>query len=199
LPRGLEEAVVAYSAALEERTRERVPFQWAGTQNNLGNALRIIGERESGTAGLNEAVSAFSEALKELTPKRSPIDWASTFGDQGVAMSLIADRTNDGAMSETAVAQIAAAYETLRGGGQKTWARMFQAQLPKAQAIRDRLKGKRATLLHGHAREFRQRRETPMDAGRAAVSDTGRTPAQLRFDIVDLFPLLRPSIRERNW
>jgi hypothetical protein len=40
------------------------------------------------------------------------------------------------------VAQIAAAYETLRGGGQKTWATMFQAQLPKAQAIRDRLKGK---------------------------------------------------------
>ena len=31
-------------------------------------------------------------------------------------MSLIADRTNDGALSETAVAQIAAAYETLRGG-----------------------------------------------------------------------------------
>jgi hypothetical protein len=111
----LEEAVVAYGAALEERTRERVPFQWAGTQNNLGNALRIIGERQSGTAGLNEAVSAFSEALKELTPK-SPIDWASTFGDQGVAMSLIADRTNDGALSETAVAQIGGLRDATRRG-----------------------------------------------------------------------------------
>ena len=35
----LEEAVAAYRAALEERTRERVPLDWARTQNNLGNAL----------------------------------------------------------------------------------------------------------------------------------------------------------------
>jgi hypothetical protein len=30
----LKEAVDAYRAALEERTRERVPLQWARTQNN---------------------------------------------------------------------------------------------------------------------------------------------------------------------
>ena len=35
----LEEAVAAYRAALEEWTRERVPLDWATTQNNLGNAL----------------------------------------------------------------------------------------------------------------------------------------------------------------
>jgi hypothetical protein len=33
----LEEAVAAYRDALKERTRERVPLDWAGTQNNLGN------------------------------------------------------------------------------------------------------------------------------------------------------------------
>jgi hypothetical protein len=38
--------VVAYRAALEERTRERVPLDWAMTQNNLGSALRSLGERE---------------------------------------------------------------------------------------------------------------------------------------------------------
>ena len=32
----LEEAVAAYREALKERTRERVPLQWAMTQNNLG-------------------------------------------------------------------------------------------------------------------------------------------------------------------
>ena len=31
----------------------------------------------------------------------------------------------------------------------------------------------------------------------AAVSDTGRTLARLRFDIVGLFPLLTPPIREQ--
>ena len=35
----LEEAVAAFRAALEERTRERVPLDWAATQNNLGVAL----------------------------------------------------------------------------------------------------------------------------------------------------------------
>ena len=35
----LEEAVAAYRAALEEWTRERVPLDWATTQNNLGTAL----------------------------------------------------------------------------------------------------------------------------------------------------------------
>ena len=46
----LEEAVAAYREALKEWTRERVPLEWATTQNNLGNALRALGERESGTA-----------------------------------------------------------------------------------------------------------------------------------------------------
>jgi len=41
-------------------------------------------------------------------------------------MSLIADRTNDGALSETAVAQIAAAYETLRGGAKRPGRRCFR-------------------------------------------------------------------------
>ncbi len=35
----LDEAVAAYREALKEWTRERVPLDWATTQNNLGNAL----------------------------------------------------------------------------------------------------------------------------------------------------------------
>ena len=37
----LEEAVAAFRAALEERTRERVPLDWAMTQNNLGLGRRM--------------------------------------------------------------------------------------------------------------------------------------------------------------
>ena len=44
-------------------TRERVPLDWAMTQNNLGDALRALGERESGTARLEEAVAAYRPAL----------------------------------------------------------------------------------------------------------------------------------------
>jgi tetratricopeptide (TPR) repeat protein len=137
----LEQAVVAYRATLEELTRERVPLQWAGTQRNLGNALMALGDREGETARLEEAVAAYHAALEESTRERAPLDWAASLGAQGVALMLIADRINDAPAAETAVRQIAAAFETLRSGGQEQWSTYYQAQLPKAQAIRDRLKG----------------------------------------------------------
>ncbi len=74
----LEEALAAFRAALEEWTRERVPLDWAATQNNLGNALERLGERESGTARLDEAVAAYSAALEERTRERVPLEWAQT-------------------------------------------------------------------------------------------------------------------------
>ena len=61
----LKEAVRAYRLALEEQSRDRVPLEWARTQNNLGNALSILGERESGTARLKEAIAAYRAALEE--------------------------------------------------------------------------------------------------------------------------------------
>ena len=48
-----------------------MPLDWATTQNNLGNALWRLGERESGTARLEEAVAAFREALKVFTSARA--------------------------------------------------------------------------------------------------------------------------------
>ncbi len=48
--------------ALKECTRDRVPLDWAMTQNNLGIVLRTLGGRESDTARLNEAVAAFRNA-----------------------------------------------------------------------------------------------------------------------------------------
>ena len=63
----LEEAVAAYRAALQERTRERVPLDWATAQMNLGAALRVLGEREAGTARLEEAVAAFDACLTVTT------------------------------------------------------------------------------------------------------------------------------------
>ena len=79
-------AIAYYRKVLEEWTRERVPLDWATTQNNLGNALRSLGERESGTARLEEAVAAFREALKEWTRERVPLDWAMTQNNLGNAL-----------------------------------------------------------------------------------------------------------------
>ncbi len=64
----LIEAIDNDRDALKERTRERVPLDWAMTQNNLGTALRTLGERESGTAHLTEAVTAYRAALAVFSP-----------------------------------------------------------------------------------------------------------------------------------
>ena len=90
----LEEAVTAYRAALTEQTRERVPLYWAGTQNNLGVALRTLGERERGTARLEEAVAAFREALKEYTRAGAPYYWAYSQENLGIVFRILATRTS---------------------------------------------------------------------------------------------------------
>ena len=69
----LEQAVVAYRAALEEYTRERAPLQWAATQNNLGAALQTLGGRESDMERLEQAVVAYRAALEERTSKTSRV------------------------------------------------------------------------------------------------------------------------------
>ncbi|MGI9501950.1 MAG: hypothetical protein ACR2RE_02690, partial [Geminicoccaceae bacterium] len=51
----LLEAIAVYESALSEWPRQSAPLNWALAQNNLGNALSTLGERESGTSRLEEA------------------------------------------------------------------------------------------------------------------------------------------------
>jgi hypothetical protein len=118
-----------------------VPLDWAMTQNNLGNALGTLGERESGTARLEEAVAAYRDALKEVTRERVPLGWAMSFGNEGVALMLLAERRRNAAMAKTALSQINAAFETMRDGGNAPSAAYFEQQLPSARALVARLRG----------------------------------------------------------
>jgi hypothetical protein len=59
----LEEAVAAHRVALEEQSRERVPLDWAGTQNNLGNALSTLAARQKNTLLLEEALVSMRGAV----------------------------------------------------------------------------------------------------------------------------------------
>ena len=49
-----------------------MPLDWAMTQNNLGNALRTLGERKADTVHLEEAVDAYRAALEVFTGEGSP-------------------------------------------------------------------------------------------------------------------------------
>jgi tetratricopeptide (TPR) repeat protein len=88
----LLQAIAALRGVLTENTRERVPLDWAMTQNNLGNALSSLGQQESGTARLEEAVAAYRAALEEYTRERVPFDWAMTQNNLGNALRLIGER-----------------------------------------------------------------------------------------------------------
>ena len=100
----LVDAIARYRALLDRRPRERVPLDWAMTQNNLGNALRTLGERESGTARLDEAITAYREALKEWTRERVPLDWAMTQNNLGNALLRLGERESGTARLDEAVA-----------------------------------------------------------------------------------------------
>ena len=71
------------------RTRKRVPLDWATTQNNLGTALRTLGEREDGTERLEQAVAAYRAALDVRTRERVPLDWAATQNNLGGALQTL--------------------------------------------------------------------------------------------------------------
>jgi hypothetical protein len=112
------------------------------TQNNLGNALARLGEREGGTAKLEEAVAAYREALSERTRERVPFDWATSFGNEGVVLMLLAERRRDAAMAKTALSEINAAFETMRDGGYAPSVTYYGQLLPWARAIVERLRGR---------------------------------------------------------
>ena len=81
------------------------------TQNNLGNALEALGERESGTARLEEAVAAYRAALEERTRERVPLEWAMTQNNLGNALRALGERESGTARLEEAVAAYRAALE----------------------------------------------------------------------------------------
>ena len=127
--------MAAFTEALKEGTRERVPLDWARTQSNLGAALVILGGRESGTAHLEQAVAAYTEALKERTRERVPLDWTATQNNLGAALVTLGEREPGTARLKQAVAAFTEALkERTRERVPLDWART-QSNLGGALAI----------------------------------------------------------------
>jgi len=100
----LADSVALYGIALSLAPRSERTHDWAATQNDLGNALKVLGERESGTARLEEAIAAFRKALEERTRERAPLEWAETKNDVGGALLRLGERESGTARLAEAVA-----------------------------------------------------------------------------------------------
>ena len=166
-PERLEQAVAAYTEVLKDRTRARVPLDWAMTQNNLGNALVTLGERERGPERLEQAVAAYTEALKERTRPRVPLDWAMTQNNLGNALVTLGKRERGPERLEQAVAAYTEALkERTRARVPLEWA-MTQSNLGAAlAALGERERGperlEQAVAAYTEALKERTRARVPL-------------------------------------
>ncbi|MBF2013741.1 MAG: tetratricopeptide repeat protein [Rivularia sp. T60_A2020_040] len=80
----VEIAIIGYQVALAYFNREKYPDEWAGTQNNLGNALveRINGDNAD---NLDEGIKCYERALEVYQRDVFPEDWAMTQNNLGTA------------------------------------------------------------------------------------------------------------------
>jgi len=108
----LYSAIEGYRHLLtREFTRAAMPEQWALTQNEFGNALQTLGEREGSPARLAEAVAAFRAALEVYTRAQKPAKWATTQNNLGLALLTLGEREGSPARLAEAVAACRAALD----------------------------------------------------------------------------------------
>jgi tetratricopeptide (TPR) repeat protein len=166
-------SIAAYREALNEITRERVPLEWAKTQNNLGAALLRLGERESGSTRVEEAVAAFREALTEWTQERVPLQWAATHDNLGSALFRLGEHESGTARLEQAVAAYHAALtERTQERVPLEWA-MTQQNLGNAfSTLGERESGQEESIRH---------LEAAVAAYRAALTERTRERVPLKW------------------
>jgi tetratricopeptide (TPR) repeat protein len=79
--------------------------------NDLGLALGILGERESGTVRLKAAVKAYEAAMEEWAKDTLPFEWAMTQNNLGLALQSLGERESGTARLEEAVEAYGAALQ----------------------------------------------------------------------------------------
>jgi serine/threonine protein kinase len=87
----LEDAVAAFRSALEVRTKADLLQDWVKTQNNLSDALEIIGNQLEGQEGLKrkrESVELLREVVSNQPDDLSRYRLASALGDLAFNMVL---------------------------------------------------------------------------------------------------------------
>ncbi|MGE3873920.1 MAG: caspase family protein [Parvibaculaceae bacterium] len=87
-------ALFDQALALADRSGDR--DEWAFTQNDLGVALRRLGEREGSSADLKKAVGAFEAALGVLTREHAPESWAKIQTNLGTTLWRLGSFSDDG-------------------------------------------------------------------------------------------------------
>jgi tetratricopeptide (TPR) repeat protein len=165
-PETLREAVRIFEGlALPLVSRTSSPTSWATTQNDLGDALRVLSELGDVTAS-GRAIAAHRAALEVRTRGATPTAWADSQVNLGNALLVLGVRGDQNALLE-AVASYRAALEVYtRANAAERWATVqnnlgialrSQAERGNQTALLEALAAHRAAL------EVRTRAATPAD------------------------------------
>jgi tetratricopeptide (TPR) repeat protein len=168
----LRDAVSAFSTALDEFRRDRVPLDWAHTQTERAQALLRLAEqgddRAAAQAAAEQSVAALRAALEVLGRNDHPIDWARTQTILGNALLVLGERGDTAALDQAADAQRAAREMYPRESEPLVWAGITY-NLGRVLAARGRL-GEDAALREAVAtfraaleEQARWRDDAPMD------------------------------------
>ena len=94
---------IAIAIATLVVSRATTSHEQGAALNDLGLALAILGQRESGTDRLEQAVTAYESALREFTRDRAPLEWARTQMNLGAALQILGQRESGTDRLELAV------------------------------------------------------------------------------------------------
>src|SRR5436309_3244051 len=92
----------------------------------------------AGRRGWKKPLPPIAKPCRKI-PARLPLEWAKSTGNEGEALMLLAERRGDAKMAKLAVRQIEAAFAASRDGQDAPSAAEFEAQLPKARALAQKL------------------------------------------------------------
>jgi Uma2 family endonuclease len=134
----LEAEIAAYREALQKLSRARAARMGrdADESRQYARSAWRAGERDGAAGGGHRRLS---RSLAGTYPHARGAQWAMSTGNQGVALMPLAERRRDLEMAKLAVQQIEAAFTASRGGGDAPSAAIFEAQLPKARALAQKL------------------------------------------------------------
>jgi tetratricopeptide (TPR) repeat protein len=82
----LNNSIRLFRNALEGRSQEEAPEDWAQTQSNLGAALLTLGQLQQDTKSLKESIEAYTNTLTHWTRSTAPVKWASAMHNLGVVL-----------------------------------------------------------------------------------------------------------------
>lgn len=162
----LQKSRSIYERLLKQESIQTNEEVWSGTQNNLGNVLTTMGEREEGTENLESAVAAYTRALEVNTKDSQPLQWAMVLNNIGNALLRVGERENGSENLKKAADAYTLALEVYTKDTQPLQWAMTQSNLGSALSIiGEREEGtenlKRAVEAYACALEIRTKDTMP--------------------------------------